>query len=129
MTLRGGFTLLEALIAIVLVAAVLPVALAAIGHVTQSVSRMQKQAIATRLAEGRMAAWLMDGSWQKAANSGEFQAETDGDDATGYHWQLTLSDWRTAPVQTLHLTVSWDPPADTNAVSLETLATPPAVSP
>ena len=117
--------MLEALIAIVLVAAVLPVALAVIGHVTQSVSRMQKQAIATRLAEGRLAAWLMDGSWQNAAASGEFQAETDGDDAAGYRWQLTVSAWRTAPVQTLHLTVSWDPSVDTNAVSLETLATPP----
>jgi type II secretion system protein I len=124
----AGFTLIEALIAIVLVAAVLPVALAAISHVTQSVSRLQKQAIALRLADSRLAAWLLDGSWQTAPASGDFTVDTDGDDVTGFHWQLAASAWRDPTVQQLHLTVTWDPPAAANAVSLDTLVTPPATT-
>ncbi len=123
-----GFTLVEALIAIVLVAAVLPVALAAISHVTQSVSRLQKQAIAQRLADSRLATWLLDGSWQTAPASGDFTPGTDGDDVVGFHWQITVSAWRDPTVQQLHLTVSWDPPAPANVVSLDTLVTAPAAA-
>lgn len=130
---HAAFTLLEALIAIVLVAAVLPVALAAIAHVTQGVSRMAKQATAQRLGENQLAQWLVDGSWQTAATSGEFSADTtseDAEDVTRYHWQLATTAWRDSAgaVKVLTLTVSWEPASDGNAFVLTTLATPPSSS-
>ena len=46
----------------------------------------------------------------------------------GFHWQLTTSAWRDPSVQQLHLTVSWDPPAPANALSLDTLVTTPTAA-
>jgi type II secretion system protein I len=112
-----GFTLIETLIAIVMVAAVLPIALMAVSHVTSTVSRLHKQAIAVRLADTKMAQWLADASWQSAPASGDFSPDTDGEDSQGFHWQLQLSPWRDASVTTLHLTVSWE----TESLQLDTL--------
>ena len=129
-TLRhiAAFTLIEALIAIVLVAVVLPVALSGVSRATETASLMRRKAIALRLADSRLALICADGSWQTSAPSGDFNVPEDGEDSLGFHWQLTTTAGRDPAVHSLKFTVTWDPPADSHSLSLETLATTPTTA-
>ena len=120
---RCGMTLIEALISIAVVALVLPIAIAGVSRAVQSAEQVRRMDIARRLAETRLSLLSADGSWQSSATSGDFDPRVDGDDATGFHWQLTVTPWRDPVVRTLSLTVSWNNSQRT--VTMETMATPP----
>jgi type II secretory pathway pseudopilin PulG len=128
MKTRSAFTLLEALIAILLVALVLPVALEAVTRSGQGAGLMRRQDRALRLAQSRLGQLIATGEWQTAAQSGTFTASEDGEDADGLRWELESGPWRDSLVTQLTLTVTWDPPTDWNRVGLTTLVTPPASS-
>ena len=125
---RRGFTLLEALIAIVLVAVVLPVGIAGISGAAHAAGQVRRNDLARRLAEGKLNQLVVTGEWQTSATSGDFDPATDGDDAAGFHWQLTSTAWRDPTVHDLRLAVTWDPVSDAHTVAVETLATPPATA-
>jgi type II secretion system protein I len=122
---RHGFTLIEALIAIVLVAVVLPVALAAVSASLRGVDQMRRQDVALRVAQARLAALVADGSWQSSGTSGACDPYIDGEDSAGLRWQMTVGTWRDPAVRTLRLSVSWGPLAAPRSVTLDTLVTPP----
>ena len=122
---RRAMTLIEALIAIAVVALVLPIALAGVNLAMQSAQQVRRMDIARRLVETRLALLSADGSWQSAATSGDFDPRVDGNDATGFHWQLTVTPWRDPVVRTLSLTVSWNASGNTRSLTMETMATPP----
>lgn len=109
---RGGFTLIEALIAIALVAVVLPLAIAGISAATRAASDVRNHAIARRLADGLLAKLVANGGWQTSAQSGTFNAADDGDEAVRFTWQLASETWRDPAIRTLTLTVAWEPTSD-----------------
>ncbi len=127
-TARVGVTLIEALIAIVIVAVILPLALSGVSHALQAADQTRKQDVARRLAETRLARVVADGSWQSSALAGTFDATQDGEDADAFAWQVTLTPWRDRAVQILVLTVSWGAVGSGQAVTLTTLVTPPALT-
>lgn len=121
---RSGFTLIEALVAIALVAVVLPVALAAVSDGIRTIERARRADLARRVADARLARLLADGSWSGAATSGDCSAD-DGEDAVGLRWKLTITAWRDTAVSDLRMDVSWPPYDATTTVGVETLATAP----
>ena len=122
---RAGFTLIEALVAIVLVAVVLPVALAAVTASLQGASAVAKQDVALRVAQSRLATLVADGSWQSSGSSGACDPRTDGEDTEGMRWQMTVATWRDQTVRTLKFTVSWGTTTNPRTVTLTTLVIPP----
>lgn len=122
---RCGFTLIEALVAIVLVAVVLPVALAAVTASLQGASSISRQDVALRVAQSRLAALVADGSWQSSGSSGTCDPRTDGEDTDGMRWQMTVATWRDQSVRTLRFTVSWGSTTNPRSVTLTTLVMPP----
>lgn len=122
---RTGFTLIEALIAIALIAVALPIAVAGISAATHAAGDVRTHAIARRLADGLLAKLVATGSWQTSAQSGAFSATDDGDEADGFTWQLTSETWRDPTIRTLSLTVAWNPASTAHQVTVTTLAAPP----
>lgn len=120
-----GFTLIEALVAIVLVAVVLPVALAAVTASLQGASAISKQDVALRVAQSRLATLVADGSWQSSGSTGACDPRTDGEDTEGMRWQMTVATWRDQTVRTLKFTVSWGTTTNPRSVTLTTLVMPP----
>lgn len=122
---RAAFTLIEALIAITLVAVVLPLAIGGISAATRAASDVRSHAIARRLADGLLAKLVANGGWQTSAQSGTFTAADDGDEAARFTWQLATETWRDPTIRTITVTVVWEPPSDSHRVVVTTLAAPP----
>ncbi|MBA3700147.1 MAG: prepilin-type N-terminal cleavage/methylation domain-containing protein [Planctomycetes bacterium] len=122
---RAGFTLIEALVAIVLVAVVLPVALAAVTQSLRGAENIRKQDVALRVAQSRLAVLVADGSWQSSGSSGACDPRTDGEDTEGMRWQMTVATWRVQTVRTLTFTVSWGSTTAPRTITLTTLVMPP----
>lgn len=120
----SGTTLIEALVAIGLVATVLPVALAAVSGGAQAIERARRADLAGRVAQARLARVLADGSWSTSAASGACEADSDGADAVGLRWSLHAAAWRDPTVRELALTVSWGEGNRGGSVSVSTLAVP-----
>ena len=59
---RSGFSLIEALVAIALIAVVLPVALSAVNSSLRGSEIVRRQDVARRIAESRLARLVADGS-------------------------------------------------------------------
>lgn len=121
---RRAFTLIEALVAIALVAVVLPVALAAISDGVRTVERARRLDLARRVADARLSRLLADGSWLTAATAGDCDPVLDGEDAAHLRWQLAVTTWRDPAVRRIHLVVGRDPAAGIETVAVETLAEP-----
>ncbi len=125
---RRGVTLIEALIAIVVIAVIMPIALSGVSHALSAASQTHKQDVARRLAETRLARLVVDGSWQTSALSGTFDPTLDGEDADAFAWTLVMTPWRDPTVQVLALTVSWGAVEAGQAVVLTSLVTPPTTT-
>lgn len=121
---RLGTTLIEALVAIALVATVLPVALAAVTGGSQAIERARRAGLADRVAQARLARMLADGSWSTAATSGACDADSDGEDAVGMRYTLAVEAWRDTTVSSIALTVSWGEGARGGSVTVSTMAVP-----
>lgn len=125
---RDGFTLIESLVAIVLVAVVLPVALAAVNASLRGSDAVRQHDVARRVAESRLARLVADGSWSSGASSGSCDAATDGEDAVGLVWQVTVASWRDPVVRDLKVVIGRSAD-DPRSVAIETLVTPTGTTP
>ena len=120
---RSGSTLIEALVAIALVATVLPVALEAVTAGSQAIERARRVDLAQRVAQARLARLLADGSWSTAASSGTCD-DNDGADAAGLRWTLAVATWRDTTVRSIAVTVSWGDGLRGGSATATTLAVP-----
>lgn len=98
---RRGFTLIECLAAMLLVAIVLPVALQAANLAMQSSDTSRHRLEASQLGEAKLNEMLLTGSATSYGSAGDF-----GPDWPGYTWTLVTT---TGPASTtqLDLTVLW----------------------
>jgi type II secretion system protein I len=123
-----GFTLIEVLISIMILALVLPVALAGISASLRGVSQVRNQDVALRVAQSRLALMVAESSWSGSGKSGNCDAVTDGEDAVDFRWEVVITPWRDPYLSTLRVSVLWGNPLDPQRVTLETIVTPMAES-
>jgi len=88
----SGFTLVEVLAAMVLLAIVLPVAMHAISIAARAASISKHRTIAAQLASSKLQEIVATGQWETGSNlSGDFSLE--GTEYQEYTWMAQLQPW------------------------------------
>jgi len=133
----GGFTLIEALATLVLIAIVIPAALRGITVALSLGSHTACLSEATLLAQSKMSELLATGSWQDEGTQfqGDFQNELQtsrsslsartANEARSYRWVATVEEWLDPSVQELTVYVFWDWRNRERQVKLSTLVYKP----
>ncbi|MCF7973101.1 MAG: type II secretion system GspH family protein [Phycisphaerae bacterium] len=99
-----GFTLVEMLATILIIALVLPTTMRCIALVTRMASQSNRWIVATTLAETKISELIASDEWKGGGlNRGDF-----GNDYTDYVWRLDVKNWEISPMSTLSVSVYWD---------------------
>ena len=85
---RGGFTLVEVLAALLVIAIVLPTVMSAISLAATLAAITRDRNQATTLAQLKLNDLLLSGDWQTASLSGDF-----GNDNPRFQWTATVLTW------------------------------------
>jgi len=115
----GGFTFIELLVTVVLIAIIMPVAMKSIGLCTRLAGQSRRQIEAASLARLKLTDLTVTGDWQNGNQRGDF-----GTDWPGYEWTSAVTNWTDASVRQLDLTVSWQSAGRQREVTLTTLMYP-----
>jgi prepilin-type N-terminal cleavage/methylation domain-containing protein len=115
----GGFTFIELLATVVLIAVIMPVAMRSIGLCTRLAGQSRRQVEAASLARAKLTELIVTGDWEKGNKRGDFDK-----DWPGYEWSITVSNWTDTLVRQLDLTVSWRSAGRQRDVTLSTLIYP-----
>jgi type II secretory pathway pseudopilin PulG len=118
---RRAFTLIETLVAIGILAAVLPVILAGVSLANRAGLLARQRTLAASLGEAKLNEIIATGLWNSGALSGDF-----GDDAPGFTWSATVTpyndtDLTTQNLEEIDLTVTWTSRNSPRTVTLSTL--------
>jgi Tfp pilus assembly protein PilV len=124
-----GFTLVEALAALVLVAIVLPAAIQSISLALTMGSETVRRTEAVALAEAKLAELLATGAWEDGNLEGDFSETPSGEtykaesrsDGTAYRWSASAEDWLDQTVKELTVRVTWEARETERQVVLTTL--------
>ena len=116
----GGFTLVEALASLMLLAVVLPFVVRGVNLSARSAADYDRKATAMMLAQTMMEEAILTEAWQFGDSSGEFD-DSFGTDSERYTWSLTSSDWQSSDYLELTLTVFWNSGAGQKSVQLKTV--------
>jgi prepilin-type N-terminal cleavage/methylation domain-containing protein len=111
-----GFTFIEILATLTLLAVVLPAIMSGLSLSLSAGGLARQQAEAARLAQGKLAELSTAGQLQHAELSGDF-----GLDWPEYRWKANVSDWEGSTLQQLDLTVAWRHRGKDRDVTLSTL--------
>jgi prepilin-type N-terminal cleavage/methylation domain-containing protein len=114
-----GFTFLELLATMVLIAVLLPVVMQTISLCTQLAGQSRRQLEAVCLAKTKLTELTATQDWQNGNSRGDF-----GTDWPGYEWTTTIANWTDAAVRQLDLTVTWRSVSRQRQVTLSTLVYP-----
>ena len=117
----GGFTFIELLATVVLIAVIMPVAMGGISLCTSLAGQSRRQIEAATLAKARLTELVLSRSWETGDKSGDF-----GKDWPDYQWTAEVSEWTDPTVHRLHLTVLWQSRNQQRSVTLSTLVYPEA---
>ncbi len=125
---NNGFTLVEVLAAIGMIAIVLPSLMYGLSISENTAGITAKRMQATTLAEEKLNELVASGDWQGNAGGGDF-----GDDGPGFKWQASTEDWTDSnlPVQNLSqvdVTVTWTSRRVEHSVKMSTLVYVPTTS-
>jgi prepilin-type N-terminal cleavage/methylation domain-containing protein len=116
-----GFTLMEVLTAVILVAIVLPVTMAGISLAAGLAGTARHEAEAAALAHSKLNELQATRGWQNGNLSGDF-----GDAYPEYRWTATLAPWQASALQQLDLQVLWTFRGRERHVDFSTLVDPEA---
>lgn len=118
---RPGFTLIEALAALLLVAIVLPLAVRAVAISAQVGTLSDRRAEAMGLCELKLTEVMLDADWRFGDDAGEF-SEGYGEGVERYQWVLLVDDWNdTLEFKQVTLAVVWTQRGREQAVELATV--------
>jgi general secretion pathway protein I len=118
---RSGFTLVEVLAAMVMIAIVLPVIMRGITLATSAASYSRHRTAAAALASLKLNELVATGAWQSGGLSGDFSTEF-----PGYQWSATVGDWTESDLRQLDVHVTWGAGQSDQSVTLTTLIYPNA---
>ena len=96
---RGGFTLVEALTAIVVLGIIIPVAVRGLQIASLAGEVAQRKSVALRVADRILNELVVTGQWQRTANGNAIE----GDET--YRWQLKTQAWEKDSLKLLSLHV------------------------
>ena len=114
---RGaGFTLIEILATLVLVAIILPVAMSGISLALGVADQSRRQTEAASLAQTKMAEIIASQQWQTSSLAGDFAP-----DRPEYRWVAQVTDWQGTTVKQLDVQVLWNQRGTDRGVTLSTL--------
>lgn len=124
-----GFTLVEVLATLLLVAIVLPAALRAITLSLAAGGNAARQRDATLLAESKLEELVATRAWQDSDLDGDFSRSPSGDvleseetaSTASYRWVATVEDWLDSTVKELTVRIIWDSRGAEREVALTTL--------
>lgn len=119
-TRSRGFTLVEALAALMLVAIVLPVVMRGVTLSAQGVSLADRQETAMMLAQTKLEEAILAQAWQFGDDEGDF-SDFYGSDAQRYTWSLVIQDWISTDFRELTMTVYWTQGYQQQSVELKTV--------
>ena len=114
-----GFTFVELLVTVVLIAVIMPVAMRSIGLCTRLAGQSRRQIEAASLAKAKLTELTVSGEWQNGDQRGDF-----GTDWPGYEWSATVANWTEASVRQVDVTVLWQSAGHERQVTLSTLMYP-----
>ncbi len=126
---RRGFTLIEALAALLLVGIVMPIAMQAMSLTLRLAGTAARTNTAVMLAESTMHELLARQTWDSTELEGTFDDVDFGEcDPAGariasspYRWQATLVDWIDSSLSELTVRVTWMARGREHEVTLTTL--------
>ena len=117
---KRGFTLIEVLATVMLMAIVIPAITRGISVATANASSSRMRTEAAGLAESKLNELLATGEWQSGQTSGDF-----GSDWPEFHWNATISSWQydttNAGLQQIDLEVTYKFRNTDEAVKVSTL--------
>lgn len=115
---RKGFTLVEVLTVIAIVAIILPGVMYGLSQASGIANASKQRAKAVEIAHNKLTELVVTSNWQMGDSQGEIN-----DDPTAYHWQSQTQDWTETGLEELTVEVSWQARGNTRKVSLTTLVT------
>src|SRR5882724_9304418 len=89
---RRGFTLIEVLAALVLLAIVLPAAMRGVTVASSAASSAQKRTKAAALAASKLQELLATGQYENGNLSGDFGSD-EGPEYNGFRWEAQTANW------------------------------------
>ncbi|MCY2931850.1 MAG: prepilin-type N-terminal cleavage/methylation domain-containing protein [Planctomycetota bacterium] len=113
-----GFTLIEVLVTMALLAVVVPAAMQGMSLCLDTGDRARLREQACSLAQGKLAELCAAGQFQQANVQGDF-----GSDWPKYRWQAAVSSYD-ATLRQISVTVSWDRSGCEYALTLTSLVYP-----
>jgi type II secretion system protein I len=113
---RRGFTLVEALAVVTMMAIILPVVMKGVTMVTEAAGLVRQRAAAMEIASNQLTQILVDYEWQNGDSSGEVQEDTGL-----YRWTSHVEDWEESSLHLVTLQVQWDSRGKNRTASLATL--------
>lgn len=117
---RDGFTLIEVLAAMLLIAIALPAVMKGIAAASSSASSTRHRSEAAGLAEAKLNELVVSNDWQGSLLAGDF-----GQDWPEYRWQATVQAWpldtTSAGIQELDLRVIWMSRGQEDSLMVSTL--------
>lgn len=98
-----GFTIVEVLATMALLAIVLPVLNEAISTATHTASDARRRTEAAALAESKLTEIISTGAWENgSAMAGDFSP-----DWPDYHWTASVGDWTQSGLEQIDVHVTW----------------------
>ena len=114
---RCGFTLIEVLATLVLLAIILPVAMKGISLATRTGSVAKHRTTAAALAETKLNEILATEAWRDGTQAGDF-----GTEWPDYEWNADVHEWEGTTVRQVDVYVTWNTEArNERGVVLSTL--------
>ena len=114
---KSGFTFVELLATVVLIAIIMPVAMQTISLCTRLGGLSRKEIEAASLARVKLTELTASDEWQSSSKAGDF-----GTDWPGYRWSAEVSNWTDSIVSQIDLTVHWQSQGIDRSLTLTTLA-------
>jgi len=114
---QHGFTLLEMLATLVLMAIILPAAMKGISISSKMAGYSKKKVEASALAEAKLTEIIINKDWTDGEQQGDFE-----DEWSDYSWSLTVEDWeKEESMQQVVLNVFWNTSGIERFVTLTTV--------
>ena len=113
---KRGFSLIEVLAALALMAVVLPVTMEGFATATSLASAARRKSEAAALADSKLNELVATGDWKLGLLSGDF-----GDDQPTYLWKAELKNFDSSSLQELDVYVVWVARGEEQSLMVSTL--------